>query len=71
MIQKLKNLLILRYQRLKFAFKNDWLLIVLSLLFVLWIIMDWLSNWQLLNEFKTHWNNELDQIVSLTTLDLY
>jgi hypothetical protein len=64
LIQELKN----RFPRLVFAFNNYRLPIVLAILFIVWIMIDWLLHWQFSDTFKTFWNTELDQIVSLATL---
>lgn len=54
--------------RLKFAFKNYRWPIILTGLFLAWALIDGLSGWQIMDGFKTRWNTDIDQIVSLATL---
>jgi hypothetical protein len=53
---------------LRFAFSNHRLPIILTGFFLLLVVMDWLSGWLVLDDLKTRWNTDLDQIVSLATL---
>lgn len=54
--------------RLCFAFKHHRWPIVLAGLFLLILAIDWLSGWQFLDDIKSRWNSDLDQLVSLATL---
>lgn len=54
--------------RLQFAIKNYVIPIVLTGLFLLWVIVDWLSGWHVGDSIKERWNADLDQVVSLATL---
>ena len=54
--------------RLRFAFKHHRWPIVLAGLFLLILAIDWLSGWQFLDDIKSRWNSDLDQLVSLATL---
>lgn len=54
--------------RLIFAYKNHRWPIILTGLFLVLGIIDWLSGWLVLDSFKTRWNSDIDQIVSLATL---
>jgi len=51
-----------------FAYKSSPLPIILTALFLVWVVIDWQSGWKVLDNVKILWNNELDQIVSLATL---
>jgi hypothetical protein len=53
---------------LRFAFANHKIPIILTGSFVVWVLIDWLSGWQVSDDFKTRWNTDLDQIVSFATL---
>ena len=56
------------FTSLRYAFKNHRLPIILTSLFLLLIVVDWFSGWQILDDLKARWNTDLDQIVSLATL---
>jgi hypothetical protein len=66
--RQVMNFLCLRFAHLRFAFKNHRLPIILTGLFVAWIFIDCLTDWQHLHSLKNRWNTDIDQIVSLATL---
>ena len=66
--QQVMNFSRLRFAHLRFAFTNHKIPISLTGFFVVWVLFDWLSGWRVLDDFKTLWNTDLDQIVSLATL---
>ena len=53
---------------LKFAFNNYRWPIILTALFLGWVLIDASTGWSAFDNFKTRWNAELDPIVSLATL---
>ena len=59
---------VMNFLCLRFAFKNHRLPIILTGLFIAWIFIDWLTDWQHLSSLKNRWNTDIDQIVSLATL---
>ena len=66
--RQVMNFLCLRFAHLRFAFKNHRLPIILTGLFIAWILIDWLTGWQYLDGLKNRWDKDIDQIVSLATL---
>lgn len=56
------------FASLRFAFSSQCLPIILTSIFLFLVVADWLSGWQILDDLKTRWNSDLDQIVSLATL---
>jgi hypothetical protein len=58
----------LKFAQLRYIFFTDKTTIFVSVIFVLWLVLDVYTGWKYTRYFKDLWNKELDQIATLATL---
>lgn len=58
----------LLFAQLKFAYLNYKFLMFIPVVFLVFLISDWVVGWVYLHDLKVRWNSDIDQIVSLATL---